>query len=400
MEEMDKLLEDLQKVSVEFNNQLSKYEALIYHTKRTNEKLEKYTESNRDKVDRLCIRVENRLGEINQRVEEITEESKALLTEYSAEVASLSAQEREAFCAMLVGELNQYKKEFLQDVLGDYEKILQTFSEKIHKEADYVVSGQRDISALVKNNEETNQELVTQIHGLRIIVNGCLEAINHTIAGINDSYMAIFGEFSKQVNAVNREDRERFIEELSQTLNGYKADFGIYDEMLAENRKLNQELSDLTLKNTENVQAMEQQIAGKLEQTKNLMEHIEQAYEQGFSSFAKDVSVLNNREREKLLVAVRSMLEEYRFTFGNEIESKSKEMNVLLQNTLLGACNSFASRLKEYQVLLEKTRSSNVELHDNLQRTLMEIEGLTMSLMRREEYIQDSLEFLKDDYRD
>ena len=36
MEEMDKLLEDLQKVNVDFNNQLSKYEALIYHTEQAN----------------------------------------------------------------------------------------------------------------------------------------------------------------------------------------------------------------------------------------------------------------------------------------------------------------------------------------------------------------------------
>ncbi len=399
MEEMDKLLEDLQKVSVEFNNQLSKYEALIYHTKQTNEKLDKYTESNRDKVDRLCIRVENKLKEMNQRVEEITEDSKELFRQYSAEVASLNEEEREAFCAVLLGELGRYKKEFLQDVLGDYQKILQIFMEKIHREADYVISGQRDISNLVKNNEETNQELVTQIHGLRVIVNGCLEAINHTIAGINDSYMAIFGEFSKQVNSVNEEDRERFVKTLSQTLDTYKEDFGIYNTLLQENRKVNQELSALALQNTENVQAMEQQVSAKLKQTEKLLEHINQAYEKGFSGFAKDVSVLNSRERESLVVAVRSMLEEYRFTFGNEIESKSKEMNVLLQNTLIGSCNTFASRIKEYQVLLEKTKSSNVELHDSLQRTLMEIEGLTMSLMRREEYIQASLEFMKEDYK-
>ena len=63
MEEMDKLLEDLQKVTVEFNNQLSKYEKLMFQTDKTNEKLDKYTEANRDKVDRLCSRVEKRLGD-------------------------------------------------------------------------------------------------------------------------------------------------------------------------------------------------------------------------------------------------------------------------------------------------------------------------------------------------
>lgn len=399
MEEMDKLLEDLQKVSVEFNNQLSKYEALIYHTKRTNEKLEKYTDSNRDKVDRLCIRVENKLGEVNQRIEGISEQCKGIFDQYSAEIASLNKEERAALSAMLLSDLEQYKKEFLQDVLGDYQKILQVFMEKIQKEADSVVSGRKDIAALAKTTEETNQDLVTQIHGLRVIVNGCLDAINHTISGINDSYMAIFGEFSKQVNAVNKEDRERFIGELSKVLDGYKTDFGIYDELLQENKKFQQELGELSLQNTENVKAMEQQVSQKLKQTEKLLEHINQAYEQGFHSFAKDVSVLNNRERENLIVAVRSILEEYRFTFGNEIESKSKEMNVLFQNTLMGACNTFGGRLKEYQQLLENTKNSNVELHDNLQRTLMEIEGLTMSLMRREEYIQESLEFLKDDYR-
>ena len=399
MEEMDKLLEDLQKVSVEFNNQLSKYEALIYNTRQTNEKLEKYTDSNRDKVDRLCIRVENKLGEVNQKIEEITVQCQGMFEQYSTDIATLNEEERAAFSGMLLGDLERYKKEFLQDVLGDYQKILQGFMEKIQKESEHVASGQKDMADLVKTTEETNQELVTQIHGLRVIVNGCLDAINHTMAGINDSYMTIFGEFSKQVNAVNKEDRELFVKELSGTLDDYKADFGIYNTMLKESREINKELSELTLQNAKSVQDMDKQIRVRLKQTEKLLEHINRAYEQGFNSFAKDVSVLNNRERENLIVAVRSILEEYRFTFGNEIESKSKEMNAMFQNTLLGACNTFGGRLNEYQQLLDNTKNSNVELHDNLQRTLMEIEGLTMSLMRREEYIQESLEFLKEDYR-
>lgn len=399
MEEMDKLLENLQKVNVEFNNQLSKYEALIHQTKRTNEKLEKYTDSNRDKVDRLCIRVEAKLGEISQQVEEITKECTAVLNQYSTEIASFNEKERTAFSKVILGDLENYKKEFLQDVLGDYQKILQVFMDKIQEEADYVVTGQQDMAALVKTTEETNADLVTQIHGLRVIVNGCLDAINHTIAGINDSYMTIFAEFSKQVNSVNKEDREQFIGELSKTLEEYKADYGIYGTMLQESRNINQELKELTLQNTESVQAMEQQISRRLSQTESIMDHISKAYEQGFNSFAKDVSVLNSRERENLVVTLRSMLEEYRFSFGREIESKGKELNTLFQNTLVGVCNNFAQRNKELQQLLDNTKNSNVEMHDSLQRTLMEIEGLTMSLMRREEYIQDALEFLKEDYQ-
>ena len=89
MEEMDKLLEDLQKVNVDFNNQLSKYEALIYHTEQTNEKLDKYTESNREKVDRLCIRVEKRLEEMNAYVEGMFAENKGLIEQYAKEVLSI-----------------------------------------------------------------------------------------------------------------------------------------------------------------------------------------------------------------------------------------------------------------------------------------------------------------------
>ncbi|MBQ9142466.1 MAG: hypothetical protein IJX63_11870 [Lachnospiraceae bacterium] len=399
MEEMDKLLEDLQKVTVEFNNQLSKYEKLMFQTGKTNEKLEKYTESNRDKVDRLCIRVEKKLGEFNQQIEAITEECKGLFTQYSTEISTLNAQERAAFSQMLMEGLNQYKNEFLQDVLGDYRKILQVFMDKIQKESEAVRDGQTDIAALVKSTENTNAELVTQIHGLRVIVNGCLEAINHTVSGINDSYMTIFGEFSKQVNSVNKEDRERFIGELSKVLDTYKADYGLYKEILQENKRVNQELSNLTLKNTENVQAMEQQISKRLNQTQKLMEHISIAYEKGFNDFAKDVSVLNSRERENLIVAVRSMIEDYRFTFGKEIESKGKEMNTLFQNTLVGVCNTFGNKYKEYQQILENTKLSNAELHDNLQGTLMEIEGLAMSLMRREDHIKAALDYMKDDYR-
>ncbi len=399
MEEMDKLLEDLQRVSVDFNNQLSKYEALIYHTKQTNSKLEKYTESNREKVDRLCIRVENKLQQVNEKVEEIAGECKGVLVQYSKEVAALNEKERTAFCELLLKELEGYKKDFLQDVLGEYQRILQLFEQKIKEESASISNGQKEISLLVKNNEETNQDLVTQIHGLRVIVNGCLEAINHTVSGINDSYAAVFQNFSRQVNEVNKQDREHFLGELGQTLDAYKEDFGMYEMLLQESRSLNKELGELTLKNTESVRAMQQEIALKQEQTKKLMEHINQAYERGFKGFAKDVTALNSREKENFVVAVRSMLEEYRFSFGKEIESKTKEMNVLLKNTLVGTCNTFAARIKEYQTLLENTRNSNVELHDILQRTLMEIEGLTISLMRREEYIHSSLEFLKEDYK-
>ncbi len=399
MEEMDKLLEDLQKVSVDFNNQLSKYEALIYHTKQTNSKLEKYTESNREKVDRLCIRVENRLEQVNEKVEEIAEECKGVLAQYSKEVAALNETERTAFCELLLKELEGYKKDFLQEVLGEYRRILQLFEEKIREESAGIQNGQNEFSHLVKNNEETNRELVTQIHGLRVIVNGCLEAINHTVSGINDSYASVFQDFSRQVNEVNKQDREHFLGELGETLDTYKEDFGMYERLLQESRSLNKELGELTLKNTESVQALSREIALKQEQTKKLMEHMNQAYERGFKGFAKDVTTLNSREKENFVVAVRSMLEEYRFSFGKEIESKTREMNTLLKNTLVGSCNAFASRIKEYQTLLENTRNSNVELHDILQRTLMEIEGLTISLMRREEFIHSSLEFLKEDYK-
>lgn len=399
LEDMDKVLADLQKVTVEFNNQLSKYEKLMFQTDKTNEKLEKYTESNRDKVDRLCIRVEKKLSEFQQQIEAVTEDCKGLFAQYSTEIASLNEEERTAFTQLLMGGLNQYKREFLRDVLGDYQKILQEFTDKIKKEADYIVSGQKNMAALVKNNEETNGELVTQIHGLRVIVNGCLEAINHTISGINDNYMTVFGEFSKQVNNVNKEDRERFIRELSKVLDTYKTEYGLYEKILQENKKVNQELSALTLKNTENVQAMEQQLVKRLEQTEKLMEHISKAYEKGFQDFAKDVSVLNSRERENLIVAVRSMIEDYRFTFGKEIESKGKEMNTMFQNTLAGICNTFGTKYKEYQQILENTKISNAELHDNLQGTLMEIEGLSMSLMRREDHIKAALDYMKEDYR-
>ncbi len=399
IEDMDKLLEDLQKVTVEFNNQLSKYEKLMFQTGKTNEKLEKYTDSNRDKVDRLCIRVEKKLTEFQQQIEDVTEECKGLFAQYSTEIATLNEEERTAFSQMLMGGLNQYKREFLRDVMGDYQKILQEFMDKIQKEAEYVVNGQKDMAALVKTTEQTNADLVTQIHGLRVIVNGCLEAINHTISGINDKYMTVFGEFSKQVNTVNREDRERFLEELSKVLDTYKAEYGLYENILQENKKVNQELSALTLKNTENVQAMEQQIKKRLGQTEKLMDHISKAYERGFQEFSKDVSVLNSRERENLVVAVRSMIEDYRFTFGKEIESKGKEMNTMFQNTLVGICNTFGTKYKEYQQILENTKISNAELHDNLQGTLMEIEGLSMSLMRREDHIKAALDYMKEDYR-
>ena len=63
------------------------------------------------------------------------------------------------------------------------------------------------------------------------------------------------------------------------------------------------------------------------------MEHMSKAYEEGFTDFAKDVTALNDREKEKFVVTIRSVLEDYRFTFGNEIEGKSK---VVVRLDLLG----------------------------------------------------------------
>ncbi len=370
MEEMDKLLEDLQRVNVDLNNQLSKYEALMYHTEQTNEKLDKYTESNREKVDRLCIRVEKRLEDIHQYVESMFAESKNLMEQYTQESTSLNQEEREAFSKELLGELKRYREEFLGDV-----------------------------TKLTEAARETNEEMVTQVHGLRVVINGCLEAINHTIGSINDRYVTIFDEFSQRVNHLNQEERVQFIKELSQTLERYKKDYGICDELLQDSHKTNQELTRLTLQNVENVQAIQQKIENSLGRTGQLMEHIQKAYEEGFSDFAKDVTALNDREKEKFVVTIRSVLEDYRFTFGNEIEGKTKEMNGLFQNTLVGICNSFAAKNQEYQKILEATKESNGLLHKEMQGKLMEIQGLVNSLLFREKTIKEALGFLKEDYK-
>lgn len=352
MEEMDKLLEDLQKVNVDFNNQLSKYEALIYHTEQANEKLDKYTENNREKVDRLCIRVEKRLEEMNAYVEGMFAESKGLVEQYAKEVPALNEKEREAFSQMLLGELKQYKEEFLSDV-----------------------------TKLTETAKETNQEMVTQVQGLRLVVNGCLDAINHSIGSINDRYVAIFDEFSKRVNVLNEEERKRFIGELGRTLDSYKKDYGICDELLKDSHKTNQELTRLTLQNVERVQEIERQVDRSLEQSKEVMEHISKAYEEGFTDFAKDVTALNDREKEQFVVTIRSVLEDYRFTFGNEIEGKSKEMNHLFQSTLAGICNNINVQSQEVQKHLE------------------EMQVLVNSLLFREKTIKEALSFLKEDYK-
>lgn len=397
---MEALLENLEKICVDYNNQLSKYEALIYHTEQTNEKLTKYTESNRDKVDRLCLRVESKLNQVNERIEEIAEECNGLFELYSKEISTLNQEEREAFLKVLMVGLEQYKEQFLQDVLGDYQEILQSFMDQIHREADYIQHGQKDMEKLVKNTEDTNKELVTQVHGLRLVVNGCLEAINQTVGSINDKYLAIFSEFSKQVNAVNEEDREKFISGLSRTLEQYKEEYGIYEALVQTSQKLNKELAELTIRNTENINDLSKQVEQKLTRAEQLMKFIARSYEKGFEKFEKDVSVLNSRERESLCVAVRTLLEEYRFSFGKEIEGKAKEMNVMFQNTLLGVCSSFSLQNKEYSRLLESIKESNGQLQQQLEEKTDRIDVLTSGLLRREEKIEQSLDFLQDGYKE
>ncbi|MBR6664286.1 MAG: hypothetical protein IKL22_01040 [Lachnospiraceae bacterium] len=370
MEEMDKLLEDLQRVSVDLNNQLSKYEALMYHTEQANEKLDKYTESNREKVDRLCIRVEKRLEDIHQYVESMFKETGDLMEQYTRDSAALNQEEREAFSKALLEGLKKYREEFLGDV-----------------------------TKLTEAARETNEEMVTQVHGLRVVINGCLEAINHTIGSINDRYVSIFEEFSGRVSRLNQEERTQFIKELSQTLEQYKKDYGICDELLKDSHKTNQELTRLTLQNVERVQEVRETIENSLGKTESLMKYIQKAYEEGFSDFAKDVTALNDREKEKFVVTIRSVLEDYRFTFGNEIEGKSREMNTLFQNTLAGICSTFVLRNQEYQKILEKTRESNEAFHKELEESLTQIQGLVNSLLFREKTIKEALGFLKEDYK-
>jgi len=370
MEETDKLLEDLQRVSVDLNNQLSKYEALMYHTEQANEKLDKYTESNREKVDRLCIRVEKRLEDIHQYVEIMFKETKDLMEQYMQDSVALNQEEREAFSKELLEGLKKYREEFLGDV-----------------------------TKLTEAARETNEEMVTQVHGLRVVINGCLEAINHTIGSINDRYVSIFEEFSGRVSQLNQEERTQFIKELSQTLEQYKKDYGICDELLKDSHKTNQELTRLTLQNVEQVQGVREKIENSLGKTESLMKHIQKAYEEGFTDFAKDVTALNDREKEKFVVTIRSVLEDYRFTFGNEIESKSREMNTLFQNTLAGICSTFVLRNQEYQKILENTKESNEAFHKELEESLTQIQGLVNNLLFREKTIKEALGFLKEDYK-
>lgn len=369
MEEADKLLEDLQRVSVDLNNQLSKYEALMYHTEQANEKLDKYTESNREKVDRLCIRVEKRLEEINQYVEALFTGSHELMERYIREATATNENEREAFSDMLLKDLERYREEFLADV-----------------------------TELTETAKDTNQEMVTQVQGLRLVINGCLEAINHTVGSLNDRYLSVFEEFSEKVNILNNKEREQFLREFSLTLEEYKKDYGIYKELLDDSHRTNRELTGLSLQNVENVQELGKRVEKSLIQTELLLEQVGKAYESGFTGFAKDVTALNEREKEKFVVTIRSVLEDYRFTFGNEIEGKAKEMNTLFQNTLAGICSTFAIRNQEYQKILVDTKESNRALQKEMENSLTQIQGLVNSLLFREKTIKEALHFLKEDY--
>lgn len=397
---MEALIEKLEKICVDYNNQLSKYEALMYNTQQTNEKLDKYTEANREKVDRLYIRVENRLENLDTRLDAITEEYKALFSKYSTEIRSLNINERETFLDMLLGGLQQYKAEFVQEVMQDYRQILQGFMETLHEEADAVQGGRESIEKLVDDSRTINNGLGNRVQELCIVVDDAMEKTNRTLEGLNERYTGILQEFSNQVNNVNKEDREQFIEELETCLEKYRESYGLYDDLLEEGRQLNAELAKRTFQNSENIKALEELVNKKLEKTEEILEFISESYMKGFEHFEKDVSVLNARERDALAVAVRTLLEDYRFSFGKEIEGKANEMNTMFQNTLMGICNSFSMRNKEYEQILEATKASNSETHRKMEEETAQIGALTVELIRREGEIESALSFLKEGYRE
>lgn len=397
---MEALIEKLEKICVDYNNQLSKYEALMYNTQQTNEKLDKYTEANREKVDRLYIRVENRLENLDTRLDAITEEYKALFSKYSTEIRSLNINERETFLDMLLGGLQQYKAEFVQEVMQDYRQILQGFMETLHEEADAVQGGRESIEKLVDDSRTINNGLGNRVQELCIVVDDAMEKTNRTLEGLNERYTGILQEFSNQVNNVNKEDREQFIEELETCLEKYRESYGLYDDLLEEGRQLNAELAKRTFQNSENIKALEELVNKKLEKTEEILEFISESYMKGFEHFEKDVSVLNARERDAFAVAVRTLLEDYRFSFGKEIEGKANEMNTMFQNTLMGICNSFSMRNKEYEQILEATKASNSETHRKMEEETAQIGALTVELIRREGEIESALNFLKEGYRE
>ncbi len=397
---MEALIEKLEKICVDYNNQLSKYEALMYSTQQTNDKLDRYTETNREKVDRLYMRVENRLENLDTRLDAITTEYKNLFSKYSTEIRSLNVSERETFLDMLLGGLQQYKTEFVQEVMQDYHQILNVFLEQIHDETEAVQGGRKDIEKLVDDSRTINNGLGNRVQELCIVVDAAMEKTNRTLEGLNERYVGILEEFSDQVNNVNKEDREQFLSELERSLEKYKESYGLYNDLLEEGRQLNAELAKRTFQNSENIKALEELVNKKLEKTEEILEFISESYMKGFEHFEKDVSVLNARERDAFAVAVRSLLEDYRFSFGKEIEGKANEMNTMFQNTLMGICNSFSMRNKEYEQILEATKASNSETHRKMEEETAQIGALTVELIRREGEIESALNFLKEGYRE
>ncbi len=397
---MEALIEKLEKICVDYNNQLSKYEALMYSTQQTNEKLDKYTETNREKVDRLYMRVENRLENLDSRLEAITAEYKNLFSKYSTEIRSLNISEREAFLDMLLGGLQQYKSDFVQEVMQDYKELLQAFVEQIQEETAAVQGGRKDIEALVDNSRTINNGLSERVQELCIVVDSSMEKTQRTIEGLNERYTKMLEDFSKQVNAVNEEDRARFLGELENSLEKYKENYGLYNDLLEEGQQLNAELAKRTFQNAENIKALEELVNKKLEKTEEILEYISEAYMKGFENLEKDVSVLNARERDALAVAIRTLLEDYRFSFGKEIEGKASEMNTIFQNTLMSVCNSFSMRNKEYEQVLEATKASNAQMHRKMEEETAQIGALTVELIRREGEIESALSFLKEGYQE
>ena len=397
---MEALIEKLENICVEYNNQLSKYEALMYHTQQANEKLDKYTEASREKVDRLYLRVENRLEKLDERMDAVKAEYQALFTQYSKEIGSLNEKEREAFMKLLLDGLEQYKADFSREVMRDYRDMLQAFVEQIQEETRAIDSGRADLEKLVRDNDVMNVGLSNRVQDLCIIVDSATEKMNQTLAGMNTRYLELFEDFSARINTLNEEDRGRFLEELQTTLEQYKENYGTYDALLKEGYHLHTALAEEVQANVDSIRKLEALVNSKLQQTETILEHISEAYEKGFERFEKDVSVLNSRERESLCITVRSLLEEYRFSFGKEIEGKAKEMNVMFQNTLLGICNTFGTHYKEYEQILEATKASNAGLNRKLDEKTNQIEVLTTELLRREESIEKALDFLQEGYKE
>ncbi len=371
-------LEDLKEICEKYQKQLFQYEQLIAKAEGAAEKMDEFTETEEANIRGLSQNVNYELTQVNQTVQQLTEDYTRIFHEFSEKVNLLNQNERKAFIDTLDKKIAEYEAVMVKRLDKEYESLFtQLFQdfEKIcaennlqYKDFQELVETAREAYAAIVKQQESS---LLQMQQVDDTIDSNLQSISAQIGELNNCYEEVFHQFSRKVSSLNEKERALFIEEVQQVLNGYRNTFadeiavkyvsisdkfrtdlgGIYKEyenQLAEYRSLLQEvqrnnrtIQQFTMQNIPELQKLSKTVDVNLQNVNYTISGITQKCMAVFGEFSDRVTALNETERQKLLTGITesisrqlTVMQEVAGKTQRDWEEKAKELTQQMSNSL------------------------------------------------------------------